>query len=68
MYQEIAQLLMYGDLEQDSILYQLGALFGRFESGQYNRTELVRDINTQVKQQIMDLTTICGTTISPFSL
>jgi hypothetical protein len=49
MYQEIAQLLMYGDLEQDSILYQLGELFGRFESGEYKRTELVRDINTQVK-------------------
>jgi predicted AAA+ superfamily ATPase len=50
MYQEIAQLLMYGDLEQDGILYQLGELFGRFESGDYNRTELVRDINTQVKR------------------
>jgi hypothetical protein len=50
MYQEIAQLLMYGDLEQDSILYQLGVLFGQFESGDYNRTELVRDINTQVKR------------------
>jgi hypothetical protein len=50
MYQEIAQLLMYGDLEQDSILYQLGVLFGQFESGDYNCTELVRDINTQVKR------------------
>ncbi len=49
MYQEIAQLLMYGDLEKDSILYQLGELFGKYESGTYNRTELVRDINTQVK-------------------
>jgi len=41
--------LMYGDLEKDSILYQLGELFGKYESGTYNRTELVRDINTQVK-------------------
>ena len=49
MYQEVAQLLMYGDLEKDSILYQLGELFGKYESGTYNRTELVRDINTQVK-------------------
>ena len=40
---------MYGDLEKDSILYQLGELFGKYESGTYNRTELVRDINTQVK-------------------
>ena len=49
MYQEIAQLLMYGDLEKDSILYRLGELFGKYESGEYNKTELVRDINTQVK-------------------
>ena len=49
MYQEIAQLLMYGDLEENSVLYQLGELFGRYESGDYNKTELVRDINTQIK-------------------
>ena len=28
MYQEISQLLMYGDLEEDSILAQMGELFG----------------------------------------
>lgn len=49
MYQEIAQLLMYGDLEEDSILFQMGEIFARFESGDYNKTELIRDINTQVK-------------------
>ena len=49
MYQEISQLLMYGDLDRDGILYQLGELFGEYESGQYHKMELVRDINTQVK-------------------
>ena len=49
MYQEIAQLLMYGDLKEDEILYQLGEIFARYESGNYNRMELVRDIHTQVK-------------------
>lgn len=49
MYQEISQLLMYGDLDKDGILYQLGEIFGRYEAGNYNRMELVRDINTQVK-------------------
>lgn len=49
MYQEISQLLMYGDLEQDSILYQLGEIFARFDSCAYNKMELVRDINIQVK-------------------
>ena len=49
MYQEISQLLMYGDLDKDSILYQLGELFAKFDSGEYHKMELVRDINTQVK-------------------
>lgn len=49
MYQEISRLLMYGDLDRDGILYQLGVLLGEFESGSYNKTELIRDINTQVK-------------------
>ena len=49
MYQEVSQLLMYGDLDREGILYQLGELFGRYEKGVYDRMELVRDINTQVK-------------------
>lgn len=49
MYQEVSQLLMYGDLDREGILYQLGELFGRYEKGTYDRMELVRDINTQVK-------------------
>ena len=49
MYQEISKLLMYGDLSSDEILYKLGLLFEKFESGDYNKTELVRDINTDVK-------------------
>ena len=44
MYQEISKLLMYGDLPQDEILYKLGQLFEQFEVGEYNKTELVRDI------------------------
>ena len=49
MYQEVSQLLMYGDLDREGILYQLGELFGRYEKGDYDRMKLVRDINTQVK-------------------
>lgn len=44
------KLLMYGDLDQNEILYKLGLLFEQFEIGEYNKTELVRDINTQVKR------------------
>lgn len=49
MYQEISQLLMYGDLDREGILFQLGVLFGRYEKGGYDRMELICGINTQVK-------------------
>lgn len=50
MYEQISQLLMYGDLEKESILYQLGEIFARYEQGGWRKTDLVRDINTQVKR------------------
>ena len=50
MYQEVSQLLMYGGMDEDEILYQMGQLFARFEKGGYEKMELVRDINTQVKR------------------
>lgn len=50
MYEKISQLLMYGDLDKSSILYQLGEIFGRFEAGEGSRVELVRAINAQVKR------------------
>ncbi len=50
MYRLISQLLMYGDMEQDEILYCLGDIFVRFEDGNYNKTELTREINKQMKR------------------
>ena len=50
MYQDIAQLLMYGDLKEDEILFQMGEIFAKYESGDYQKTELVREIHTQVKR------------------
>lgn len=58
MYEQIAQLLMYGDLEPDSILARMGEIFARYESGE-NSLSLVRDINTQVKR-ILQLGTDYG--------
>lgn len=52
MYQEIANLLMYGDLKEDEILFRMGEIFARYESGNYNKTELIRDIHTQVKHML----------------
>ena len=31
MYREIAKLIMYGDIDRDSILYQMGEIFRAFE-------------------------------------
>ena len=53
MYQEISHLLMYGDLDQNGILFNLGELFGEYESGSYDRTKLIRGLNTQVKRLLM---------------
>ena len=50
MYQEISKLLMYGDIDKNEILNQMGQLFARFERGDYDKMELTRDINTQVKR------------------
>lgn len=58
MYEQIAQLLMYGDLEPDSILARMGEIFARYENGE-NSLSLVRDINTQVKR-ILQLGTDYG--------
>lgn len=50
MYQIISQLLMYGNMEEDEILYQMGQLFACFEKGGYDKMQLVRGINTQVRR------------------
>lgn len=49
MYQSVAQLLMYGDLKENEILRELAEIFSRYESGEYQKLELVRDIHKQVK-------------------
>ncbi len=53
MYQELSRLLMYGDLDPDGILYNLGELFAEYESGSYDRTKLVRGIHAQIKHLLM---------------
>ena len=59
MYRQIAQLLMYGDLKEDEILYQMGEICARYDSGDYNKMELIRDINVQVKH-LLELATAYG--------
>ena len=50
MYQEIAKLIMYGDIEEDSILYQMGEIFRDFEAGKESKAVLTRRVYTQIKR------------------
>lgn len=53
MYDKISRLLMYGDLTEDSILYQLGRVIDKVELGDYNQREIVREINAISKRLLM---------------
>ena len=53
MYDKISQLLMYGDLTENSILYKLGRAIDDVESGDYNKRELTRRINAISKELLM---------------
>ena len=33
MYRDIAKLIMYGDIDEDCILYQMGEIFREFRGG-----------------------------------
>ena len=50
MYREISKLIMYGNMEQDCILYQMGDIFRRFHEGTESDSKLIEDIYTQVKR------------------
>ncbi|MCR5354117.1 MAG: ATP-binding protein [Lachnospiraceae bacterium] len=50
MYREISKLIMYGNMEQDCILYQMGDIFRRFNEGKESDSKLIEDIYTQVKR------------------
>ncbi|WP_028234828.1 ATP-binding protein [Pseudobutyrivibrio sp. MD2005] len=53
MYDKISRLLMYGDLTEDSILYQLGRAIDKVESGDYNKRETTREVNAISKRLLM---------------
>lgn len=59
MYQEIAKLILYGDLKEDTILYQMGEIFRKFELQEASDATLVRDIYTQIKH-LLNLSTEYG--------
>lgn len=53
MYREIAKLVLYGDLEQDTILCQLGEIFRDFDRKTVSGEELTRRILNQIKRLLV---------------
>ena len=53
MHQEISKLIMYGDMDNECILYQLGEIFRRFEDNTYSKPGLIKDIYTQLKRLLV---------------
>ena len=52
----VSNLLIYGDMEPDTILMQLSAIYEKFNSGEYDRAELRTEVYKQVKR-ILELGT-----------
>ena len=53
MYKDIAKLIIYGDLEEDSILFQLGEIFRKFENQEATNAELIKNIYAQIKKLLV---------------
>ena len=53
MYREIAKLIMYGDMDEDCILYQFGEIFRRFDEKTSTKPQLIKDIYTQLKRLLI---------------
>lgn len=50
MYRDIAKLIMYGDIDEDCILYQMGEISREFEEGTQSNAVLIRKVYTQIKR------------------
>lgn len=59
MYRDIAKLIIYGDLNEDSILYQMGEIFRKFENKDADSAELIKDCYKQIKR-ILEVATDYG--------
>ena len=53
MYREIAKLIMYGDMDEECILYQIGEIFRRYEEQTSSKPALIKDIYTQLKRLLI---------------
>lgn len=59
MYQEIAKLVLYRDLGEDSILYRLSSIVEEFDRGDFDKASLTTRIYVEIKR-LLDLATSYG--------
>ncbi len=59
MYREIAKLVLYRDLGEDSILLKMAGIFHDFDKGEYDKANLTTRIYEQIKA-LLDLGTVYG--------
>lgn len=59
MYQEASKLVLYRDLGEDSILFQLAGIFEDFDKGEMHPADLTTRIYIQIKR-LLDLATSYG--------
>ncbi len=50
MYREIAKLILYGDIGEDTLLYRFGEIFRDFEAGSESTAALTRRVYTEIKR------------------
>ena len=59
MYKEISKLILYGNMDENTILMKLGDIFRRFDENAADQAGLIRDIYTQLKR-ILEVATDYG--------
>lgn len=59
MYRITSKLIIYSNIGNDSILFRLADIIRRFDSGEYERSELIREILDQV-HRLLDMATVYG--------
>ena len=59
MYRQIAKLVIYRNLEKDSILFRLADICKRFVEGGYHKESLVNEIYAEINK-LLDISTQYG--------
>lgn len=59
MYRLLSKLVVYRNIDKDSILFKLGDITRRFDSGEFEKTELVAEIYDEI-HRLLDIATRYG--------